>query len=579
MKIRVTLIALTIAALGGSADGGIGFPPPPGDFKPTWSPDASAIVFASSRSPAALRVVLPDGTGDRPIPVPMTAAFAFSPNWYWIAFPTGYGSPLVIMRPDGSQRHEVPGAAYGVAPSWAPDGRRLAFQRQDGIYVVNADGSGLRRLTDVGAYPAWSPSGDRIAYSAAPFNQGGLRIAWVDRLADTQLLGPGLVGTGPVEWSPDATQIAFATRWTNQAPSQLGVVTVRDGAVRRYPVAGGVSSFDWSPTRPVIAVAGSGLQLVELTTSSVRQILPYGDYPAWSPDGDQLAVSTGGECRNRTGIYRLNFYGGPPAERLTNDCRIVGTSGPDSLVGTPLPDLIVGLGGDDRLVGSSSDLVGDTLEGDEGNDILVGTRSPDTLEGGPGADVLEGGPSHDLLRGGPGRDVLRGEGGNDLIEARDGERDMVSCGTNVSAGTAPQGEADTAYVDAIDAVSKDCEYVWRVGTFTPPKGRINLTITLIPNSGRPKVGRRSFTLGCRPARGTLPHRVTACSKLLQVQNPFAPVPPDQACTQIYGGAQEAVVTGVYGGKALRTTFNRTNGCQIARWNRVGFLFPIPTGIQ
>lgn len=58
-----------------------------------------------------------------------------------------------------------------------------------------------------------------------------------------------------------------------------------------------------------------------------------------------------------------------------------------------------------------------------------------------------------------------------------------------------------------------------------------------------------------------------------MQNPFAPVPPDQACTEIYGGPQEAVVVGVYGGKPVRTRFTRTDGCQIARWNRVKFLFP------
>ena len=73
-------------------------------------------------------------------------------------------------------------------------------------------------------------------------------------------------------------------------------------------------------------------------------------------------------------------------------------------------------------------------------------------------------------------------------------------------------------------------------------------------------------------------RKAACSKLLQVQNPFAPVPRDQACTQIYGGPQEAIVVGVYGGKPVWARFTRVDGCQIARWNRVRFLFPIRVGI-
>ena len=106
-----------------------------------------------------------------------------------------------------------------------------------------------------------------------------------------------------------------------------------------------------------------------------------------------------------------------------------------------------------------------------------------------------------------------------------------------------------------------------------------LKITVIPNGGKPTVGRRSYTLRCGPAVGTLPKAGIACSKLAKIQNPFAPVPTAMACTEIYGGPQEAVVVGVYGGKPVRTRFTRTDGCQIARWNRVRFLFPIPTGIR
>jgi len=39
------------------------------------------------------------------------------------------------------------------------------------------------------------------------------------------------------------------------------------------------------------------------------------------------------------------------------------------------------------------------------------------------------------------------------------------------------------------------------------------------------------------------------------------------------------VVGLYGGKSVRTTFRRNDGCEIARWNRVRFLFPIATGIR
>ena len=58
-------------------------------------------------------------------------------------------------------------------PAWSPDGRRIAFRSigigrvNSDLYVVNADGSGLRRLTRNAAklrWFAWSPDGRTIAF-------------------------------------------------------------------------------------------------------------------------------------------------------------------------------------------------------------------------------------------------------------------------------------------------------------------------------------------------------------------------------------------------------------------------------
>jgi hypothetical protein len=100
----------------------------------------------------------------------------------------------------------------------------------------------------------------------------------------------------------------------------------------------------------------------------------------------------------------------------------------------------------------------------------------------------------------------------------------------------------------------------------------SLNITVWPHgAGNP--GKHNYTLTCAPVRGTLPHRAAACTKLMKVQNPFAPTPKGIACTQIYGGPQEALVTGRFRGNLIRAHFGRKDGCQIARWNRVQFLFP------
>jgi hypothetical protein len=54
-------------------------------------------------------------------------------------------------------------------------------------------------------------------------------------------------------------------------------------------------------------------------------------------------------------------------------------------------------------------------------------------------------------------------------------------------------------------------------------------------------------------------------------NPFAPTPPATVCTQIYGGPQEALITGTFRGRRVWARFSRRNGCEIARWNRIAFL--------
>ena len=81
-----------------------------------------------------------------------------------------------------------------------------------------------------------------------------------------------------------------------------------------------------------------------------------------------------------------------------------------------------------------------------------------------------------------------------------------------------------------------------------------------------------WTLRCPPG-GTLPDAAQACLNLERLHDPFGPVPKSVACTEIYGGPEIADVQGTFRGKPVNTRFLRTDGCEIARWNRVRFLFP------
>ena len=100
-----------------------------------------------------------------------------------------------------------------------------------------------------------------------------------------------------------------------------------------------------------------------------------------------------------------------------------------------------------------------------------------------------------------------------------------------------------------------------------------LSVTVWPHG---KSGRGvSYTLVCPRGTGTLPAAHSACSKLRRIRiKAFAPVPAGTACTELYGGPQTARVTGHFAGKSIKANFNRTNGCEIERWSRLSFLFPL-----
>jgi Subtilisin inhibitor-like len=97
----------------------------------------------------------------------------------------------------------------------------------------------------------------------------------------------------------------------------------------------------------------------------------------------------------------------------------------------------------------------------------------------------------------------------------------------------------------------------------------SLEISVTPGGEAPT---KVWTLRC-PEGGTLPDAAEACSKLESLDDPFAPVPKDVGCTEIYGGPQVADVRGTFQGRPVDAHFSRTNGCEIERWNKVQFLFP------
>jgi hypothetical protein len=94
----------------------------------------------------------------------------------------------------------------------------------------------------------------------------------------------------------------------------------------------------------------------------------------------------------------------------------------------------------------------------------------------------------------------------------------------------------------------------------PPQPRYDLQITFWPE-GKDSES-RTATLTCEPNGGTHSDPAKACAALDAHPEALHPVPGDVACTEIYGGDQVALVEG----DGMRAVLNRTNGCEIARWD-------------
>ena len=511
----IAAVTLLPAAAGGVALKPSTLDPGWDDAYPAWSPAGGRILFQHSllkHDWPRVRIVVVDAAGGHRVVIPQPdsavddeavwsptgSTIAFSRHEGWANENTAFD--LYLADADGTDVRLL--VRDGRMATWAPDGRTIAFVRDledgDALLTIDADGSAEKTLTHADEIdtPMWSPSGEAIAYLTTTYatlgNEQPIMVVRPDASGKRQIEKPGDVAL--LGWSPRDDQLLFS-RDIYDRPSLFRVGADGTGRLRLARQENSTPAV-WSPdgtrvafTRQssiftVPATGGKVTRLYRITSPFFRNTE---DALSWKPDGRSLLFPHGGPCAG-TGIYRLSLTT-HHARRLTNDCRIFGTSKSESIRGTDERDIVYAGAGDDRVdanpgnygppyhrppgvedadfvdAGPGNDVVFgrrgvDDLRGMSGNDHLYGGQGADRLDGGPGNDLLaggsprepdriSGGAGNDTISGGGGRDRMNGGFGNDRIDGRGGGDDVIVCGPG----------HDLVVADPGDRVAPDCEQV------------------------------------------------------------------------------------------------------------------------
>ncbi len=246
----------------------------------------------------------------------------------------GNDRALWLVAPDGSEPRQLTDAVHVIWPVWSPDRSQIAFLAPDpddpmgnvSLYRIAVDGSSPERLVDgvsAHAAPSWSPDGTRIAYTSFAgydpvYESGeiGVRLLDLETGDETDLTGAEYSLAFNPSWSPDSSEIAFIVKHQGlgerpqHAPGDVMVVNldrpdklefenVTDGAVRD------VWSVSWSPRGDELLLyslfgqtwyepPSTSIRVLNRVSGEIDQIAGIEERPAmpvWSPDGSRFAYT------------------------------------------------------------------------------------------------------------------------------------------------------------------------------------------------------------------------------------------------------------------------------------------------
>jgi dipeptidyl aminopeptidase/acylaminoacyl peptidase len=214
MKVIYRMVSVALL-LGAMACGSTTAEVPPTPTVVETSPTAPATPTTVPTEPPAATATPSEAPTEPPAQTPSPAATA--PAMVRGETRTDLSGTLLFMRGsdlwqytprDGDVRLLIRDAREG---RWSPDGSQIAFVRDDGLYIANADGGDERRASDTNAVdPVWAPDGTKLAFELGiDVEPATPREVWVYDLATSE--ARKIADGADPAWAPDSQRIAYVT--------------------------------------------------------------------------------------------------------------------------------------------------------------------------------------------------------------------------------------------------------------------------------------------------------------------------------------------------------------------------------